>query len=736
MESNILQNSSFIKNIFVVGFVLFMISCGPEIKVEKVSMYTTYVNPFLGTAPLTNSKEIGYEPPKNWRVWAGFTFPGSSLPNAMVQLSPITDYTSGAGYKYEDDTIFAFTHTNKGHWNLCNIPIIPISGELKNFGSHFSHEKEEAEPGFYSVFLEDYDIQVNLTSSLRCGFHQYIYKNRDDRKIVFDLSKSNKSFRNLNRVTNWGIERIGNKALKGFQEVENDKVYFYAILNEKIEKLQINQEGSEKGVAVLYLKAGDGPVELKIGLSYVSEQNAKENLEEEIINKSFNEVHKEATSNWESLLSKIEVEGSTKKQKELFYSSLYRSFLWPALRSDINGEFRDVMGKVKKENFRYYTIPSLWDTYRNKLVLMTIISPEITSDVIKSLLDRGENTGFIPTFFHGDHAAPFIAGAYLRGIDDFDIKKAYHLLLNNATQEGGPRPFISEYIDNGYISTPQIQSPHLRTNAKAGVSKTLEYAYDDYSISLLAKRLGDTDNFNKYKKRSGNYKNVFDPTSHLMRGKLKNGNWVEDFNPQSPYNKYMYREANSWQVSFYVPHDMEGLIQLHGGNENFENKLDSMFTLPWNPKYKAANVTSFIGQYSHGNQPDHETPFDYYFIGKPEKSQKIIDTILNSLYGLGKSKLALPGMDDAGEMSAWYVLNSIGLYPFSPADPDYIVSVPVFSEVKWKLSNGKELIIVREGKGRNLKKIKVNGQDLQGYFVPHQLFKDGGSIKILTNSSN
>jgi predicted alpha-1,2-mannosidase len=416
----------------------------------------------------------------------------------------------------------------------------------------------------------------------------------------------------------------------------------------------------------------------------------------------------------------------------MFYSSLYRSLLWPALKSDVNGEYTDVNHQTAKGNFNYYAVPSLWDTYRNKLVLLGIISPKVTGDVIQSLKDIGDKTRFIPTFFHGDHAAPFIAGSYLRGIDDYDVKSTYQLLLKNANIEGPSRPHLNEYLQKGFISDPDIANPHVETKANAGVSKTLEYSYDDYSLAQLAKKLGDSTNYKILMTRSKNYRNMFDPSTNFMRGRLSNGDWIKNFNPQYPYYEYMYREANAWQLSFFAPHDMKGLISLYGGNNKFEAKLDSFFTVPWNPEYIARNVSSFIGQYCHGNQPDHEAPFSYYFINKPEKSQKIIDTILNNLYGIGEHGLALCGMDDAGEMSAWYVFSALGLYPFSPADTDYLVTVPLFDEVKWKLNNGKELIIRKQGNSRNLKAIEVNHKTINGYFVSHDLFKNGGTITVVT----
>lgn len=724
-----------IKNIAILLAITIAVSCASVVTTiaqPTTTELTQYVNPLIGTAPLTDPEFIGYTPPKGWRVWAGLTYPGVSLPNAMVQLSPVTEYGTGGGYEYEDTVIHAFAHTNKGHWNYVNIPVLPLSGALnaQEYGSRFSHESETAQAGFYKVFLEDYQVAVSLTSTLRSGYHQYKYEDAKDRKILFDLAKAN------NRVSDWKIEKVGKNAVQGFQRNGEQIIHFYALLNESIKQLEVQREGAQDGWAIIHLPDGNNePVEMKIGLSFVSIQNAKQNLQEEIGDKSFNEVKAEAKQTWENLLSNIQVTGGTQKQKEVFYTSFYRTFLWPALRSDVNGEFRDVKGEIVQEDFNYYTKPSLWDTYRNKLVLLGLISPEVTSDVIRSLQDIGEKTGFIPTFFHGDHAAAFIAGSYARGIANYDIDKVYQLLLNNANKEGGTRPHISEYIKKGYISTPAVDAPHVETKAKAGVSKTLEYAYDDYAVAQLAKALHDTANYRVLMQRAKNYQNVFDTSTHFMRGRLENGDWVKNFNPQYPYYEYMFREANAWQVSFFAPHDMQGLIALYGGAANFEAKLDSLFTVPWNPDHIARNVSSFIGQYVHGNQPDHEAPFSYYFIGKPEKSQKVIDNILENYYGVGEHGLALCGMDDAGEMSAWYVFSALGLYPFSPADDEYLVTVPLFDQVRWKLGNGKELIINKPEEGRELKEIIVNDKKIDGYFVSHDLFRKGGEIKVITGES-
>ncbi len=710
------------KQILFLSIIVILVSCSSSQK-----RLTEYVNPFLGTAPLTDSTDIGYTPPKDWRVWAGLTYPGASLPNAMVQLSPITEWHSGAGYEYEDTIIYGFAHTNKGHWNLCHIPILPVTENFtaQDFGSAFSHENESAEPGYYQVLLERYGINAELTTTLHCGFHKYKYPKGKPQKLIVNLSQSNE------QVQDWHIEKEGENVFKGFQKT-GDKIYFYAKTNRTITDIEITGEGYQKIAVVSFdSKDSDEIVEIELALSFVSEGNAKQNLEAELAGKNFNQVKNEASQTWEYLLSKIKVTGGTERQKELFYSSLYRSFLWPALRSDVNGDFTDATGNIVNKGFRYYTNPSLWDTYRNKLVLLGMLSPDVTADVIQSLIDKGEKTGFMPTFFHGDHAAPFIAGSYLRGIKDYDINSAYELLLNNATKEGGTRPYISEYIEKGYISTPEVENPNVETKAKAGVTKTLEFAYDDYAVALLANELGKTDDYKMLMERTTNYKNLFDPSTGLMRGRLENGNWVSNFNPEYPYYEYMYREANAWQSSFFAPQDTKGLIGLYPNEAAFEDKLDSLFSIPWNGNYIARNVSSFIGQYCHGNQPDHSAPYLYTFIGKQEKSQAILDSIMNHFYGMGEHGLALCGMDDAGEMSSWYVFAAIGFYPYSPADAEYIVSVPVFNKIELDFS-GEKAIIQKENQGKKIQDITFNGEKINGYFISDKQLKSGGDFIIKT----
>jgi predicted alpha-1,2-mannosidase len=696
-------------------------------KTERLNL-TRWVNPFIGTAPLTNPSIIGYTPPKGWRVWAGLTYPGAAVPNGMVQLSPITKFGSGSGYRYEDSVILGFAHTNKGQWNLGNIPVLPVTGKVnpKDFGSHFDHRSESAHPGYYQVLLKNYDINVELTTTRHCGFHKYRFPKGADKEIIFDLEQSN------DRVKDWKIKRVGKRSLSGYQET-GEKIYFYARLNQDIKTVNKLSRGSAT-ISVVHIDSdlqNPNPVlEMKIGLSFVSRQNAKENLQKELAGRGFDEVKKRASRTWEKLLDRIQVSGGTKKEKELFYTSVYRAFLWPELRSDVNGQYRDANGNVAQADYEYYTIPSLWDTQRNKLILLGMLAPHVTNDVIKSLIDRGEKTGFIPTFFFGDPASVFIEGEYLRGLHGFDVQKAYKLLVHNATTTGGTRPYIDEYMKKGYVSTPKIAHPTVDTKAKAGVSATLAYAYDDYAVARLAKALGENAGYRKFMKRSKNYKNVFDPSTGFMRGRLANGRWVRPFNPQYPYYEYMYREANAWQSTFYVPQDIPGLIKLFGSKQQFEAKLDALFSIPWNPNYIARNLSVFIGQYCQGNQPDHNFPFLYYFVGEQPKTQKILNHIMTKFYGIGKKGLALPGMDDAGEMSSWYVFNAMGFYPFSPADTYYLVTVPEFDQVKLTLKNHPAFYITRKGRGDKIKALSLNGKKLNKLRITHSEIARSGRLIV------
>lgn len=703
----------------IAAFVLLLSSCG-EKPVEKV---TDYVNPFLGTATLWNEEDLGYERTWKVRTWGAETYPGATLPFSMVQLSPVTMYHSGSGYQYEDSTICGFAHTNKGHWNLLHLPFMPACGEFSpdDYASAFSHENESARPGYYQVFLERYGINAEFTTTLRCGFHKYTFPEGSRKQLILDIYNAN------NKVRSCDVKQCGPNALGGYQFAEG-RMCFYAESNYRIESLEKVQGKKHQYYLVTFADGDDNqPLELCAGFSFVSEENARENFEAEISGREFDQIRTAADKTWEELLSRIEVEGGTPRQKNLFYSCLYRTFLWPVLRSDVNGEYLNGKFQVAQSHTSCnYTTPSLWDDYRNKLVMVELLCPEVAGDIISSMTDRGSRTGYMPTFFHGDHSSPFIAGAYLRGVRNFDIDATYKMLLRNALVPGrGGRPFLDEYLSRGYVAEIDTTWVPFDVHGKAAATKTVEYAYDDYATALLARELGDTLSYNILMEHSQNYKNVFDPSTGFIRGRLASGEWVTPFDPYYPYFEFMYREANAWQSLFFAPHDYKGMIELYPSHEAVEAKLDSLFTEPWR-KYEVHNLTGFIGNYCHGNQPGHSIPYTYYFIGRQPKAQKVIDNLLENYYDMGEDKLAYAGMDDAGEMSTWYVFNALGLYTFSPADPEYIVTVPLFNKVRMHLGDGSLFTIVKKGKGleRRIESITCGGRKIDGWFVGHEELKN------------
>ncbi|MGN1256283.1 MAG: GH92 family glycosyl hydrolase, partial [Bacteroidaceae bacterium] len=653
------------------------------------------------------------------------------LPNAMVQATPVTMYHSGSGYQYEDHEIYAFAHTAKGHWDQLHFPILPVTGIFypRNFASHFSHQREEAHPGYYSVWLERYQVQAELTTTLRCAFHRYTFRAEDEKRLLVDITRNNGNPRQ------WDIRKSqsADNVFEGYQD-GHGRIYFYAMSSLPVQSVNMVQDNKHR-VAVVDFKdnRGAAPLELRIGFSFVSIENARMNLEAELAGRDFASVRSQADQTWQNILSHIQVEGGTERQKGLLYSTFYRTFLWPVLRSDVNGEYRDVRGNVVKSDFRYYTEPSFWDTYRNKLQLLAMVCPDVAADIIKSITDMGEKRGgYMPTFFHGDHASTFVIGAWLRGVRGFDLERAYRLLLKNATVPGrGGRPYLDEYIERGWIAEKDTTNVPTEDEYKAAVTKTVEYAYDDYATAQVARILKDKSNYRLLMSRSSNYKNLFDPSTGFWRGKTANGEWIQDFDPYMPYYAYQYREANAWQSLFFAPHDPEGMVALYPSHQAVEQKLDSLFTEPWRG-YEAWNLTGFLGNYCQGNQPDHSVPYTYYFIDKQPKAQRILNILMDRYYDMGADHLAYAGMDDAGEMSSWYVLNAIGLYTYSPADASYLVSVPLFPRVTLSTGDGRSVDIIRQGDGEAIRQILCGKRTLKGWFIDHDQLFQAGQLTIVT----
>ena len=650
----------------------------------------------------------------------------------MVQAVPITTYGSGSGYEYEVDTIKAFAQTSNTQWGRQNLPLMPLEGNnftADDFASSYSHSNESAHPGYYQVFLERYHINAELTASKRCAYYRFTYQDGQEKKLAFDLVHAGGG------SSSWDLQPAGDHAVSGKQ----GGLYFYAALNQRIKSIDLykrnpnppNISRSRQGaggqrrvsgkidVPVISFEEESKPLEVKIALSHTSIAAAKHNLEIEVADKSFNHVHREADKCWEAVLNKIQVTGGTEKEKELFYSCLFRQFWFPAVSSDAGAEPETLES------------PALWDVYRTQLVLLDMLLPDVSNDIINSMLSGSARSGFLPTSFHGDFASAYITGSYLRGIRGFDVQKAYRYMLNNANTADGnrARPYNKEYLALGYIPEANLPHPVTETKSTAGTTKTLEFAYSDYAIAQLAQALGDTNVYAQMMKRSKNYKNVFDPETELMRGRLADGAWYAPFDPFYPYYEFMYREANAWQASFFVPQDPHGLISLYKSPADFEQKLDDLFTIPWKG-FAVDNLSCFLGQFCMGNQPDFNYPYLYYFLNKPEKSQAILTKLLSRYFGNGPEGLALPGMDDEGSLTGWYVFNAMGLYPYSPADPEYIVSVPIFDRIAITLGNGKTFTIVKMGKGKNIEKITVDGKPLKGWFVKYTDMLQGKEMDI------
>lgn len=701
---------------------------------------TRYVNPLFGTTTLWEKKDLGYEMSDNpiyrtvlteegrrpaqgkTRAWGGETYPGAAMPHGMVQASPVTCWGSGTGYQYEDPLIYGFFHTSHGHWGQGHFPTLPIAGNFNpdDYASTYNHKRETAQAGYYSVYLDRYKVQSELTVSFRSAHHRHTFRGGKDKHLMMNLSRTN-SVRPGN--ARWTFEQVDDMTFRGSQ----NGMYFYAVANQKITGTRTVRNARE-AFTLIDFADGDKVVEIQMGFSYTDAEKARLNLEREIAGKRFDEVRDMADRTWEEALSKIKVSGGTELQKSLFYSGLYRVMQNPNLRSDADAEKAATV----------YSSNNYWDTYANKLVILQMLEPDLIANVIRSDIGRAEQTGFLSSGFHGDFNPAFVTGSYLRGIRDFDVKEAYQLALNNATRSWvngrrGGRKYGDEYRRQGWIAENRVANPTVKTEeneAKASVQKTTEYAYSDYAVALLANELGDKENGQILMERSKNYRNLFDRETGFLRGRWADGSWVEPFDPGIPYYVYMYRESNGWMSTFFAPQDPEGLVSLFPSKQAFEQKLDALFSTPF-AGYEADNMTGWYGQYCVGNQPSQGISYYYYFIGKPEKAQEKIDHIMQHYYAMGKEHLAYAGMDDEGSLSAWYVMNAMGLYSFSPAEPNYLVTVPVFDRVEFTMGDT-TFTITKNGQGRKLSGISYDGKPIDGYFIKHDDLKRGKELVITT----
>ena len=599
-----------------------------------LSAFVQYVNPFVGTDA------------------HGHTFPGACAPFGMVQLSPDTrpkagDWDGCSGYHYSDKVIYGFSHTHlsgTGCDDWCDVLITPGSGP-----SSFSHKREKAAPGFYQVWLQDSKVLARMTAGRRVGMHEYIFRGKGPRTITLDLRHRDPldDF-SISTGPDWcSGKRVSSSWARGQQ------LYFYIEFSSDAE-CQVTDDGRKAVFSFDKRK-----VQLRVGLSSVSEQNARENLMAEYP-ESFKSLKQKASAAWEQYLGKLQCPFRDREHKRRFYTALYHTGIHPSLYSDVNGEYRGMDGEVHRaDGWERYTVFSLWDTFRGEHPLLFEIEPERSADFIRSMISIYEENGKLPVWelsgwetdcMIGYNSAPVIADAVARGIKGFDVEKAFEALVASSLR---PEHGMESFRRNALV---------LADDEHESVSKTLEFAYDDWCVAQVAKYLGKEAEYQKYMESSQYWRNVFDPESGFMRARL-GGRWFSPFDPREVNNNYT--EANSWQYSFFVPHDIPGLIELFGGPEAFERRIDSLFTAPEGTTGRTqADITGCIGQYAHGNEPSHHIPYLYCAVGRPDKAKAAVKRIMETLYSSAPDGLC--GNDDCGQMSAWYVLSALGRYPLCP----------------------------------------------------------------------
>ena len=726
--------------------------------------YTDSVNVFIGTG--------GH----------GHTFPGATLPHGMVQLSPDTrlfGWDACSGYYYDDTSIMGFTHTHlsgTGIGDYGDILFMPVVGEKpliagtaenpdEGYRSRFSHEQESARPGYYQVLLQDDSINVELTATLRAGLHRYTYPKASDARLIVDMEPTIHGHQHP--VTQ--IRVVNDSTIAGMKYTvgwaKRHYVYFYAVFSSPFDyKLYSGTEyqSDSTSVTVNTAKAvisfrnlpADGCVLAKVGISSVDEEGARLNVEAEIPNWDFEGVMKQANTTWNEALGKIDIETSDNDSRTVFYTSLYHSFIQPSLASDIDGRYRTMGHEIKQDaSYTNYTVFSLWDTFRAAHPLYTIVTPEQNQAFIRSLLRKYDEGGILPKWelasnetgtMIGYHAVSVIADAMMKKQCDFDVKKALEACIRSSVYDTtGVTPMMDRQILNGKLMPVSIKYKnelgYIPCDKVGGsVSQGLEFAYNDWLIAQMMKEHNRKDLYDKYMELSRNYRNYFDPETKLMRGRLSDGSWITPFDPASVQRPSNYVEGNAWQWAWFVPQDVEGLMELVGGQKSFEAHLDTLFTtsseLTGDPN-AAADVTGMIGQYAHGNEPSHHIPYLYNYAGAPRKTQALVDHILRTLYHNDPNGLS--GNEDVGQMSAWYALSAMGFYSFCPGRPVYEIGRPIFDKVTIHLSNGKDFVIQAKNnsvENKYIRSMKLNGEDLaEPRFSHFDLMKGGELIFEMEN---
>ncbi|SFS62953.1 GH92 family glycosyl hydrolase [Lutibacter maritimus] len=695
----------------------------------------------------------------------GHTYPGATVPFGMLQVSPdngISSWDWCSGYHYSDSIMIGFSHlhlSGTGIGDLADIRLMPInkkvdlSKEIKSrddleYKSLYSHEEETASPGYYSVNLKSHNIKVELTSNLRTAFHKYTFAQNDVQSVVLDLGFAI----NWDKTIASKINMIDATTISGYRYSEgwakNQKVFFVTKFSKPIEKIELVADGNyitdatsvvgEKSFAQLYFKSeNNSQLLVKVAVSSVSEANALENLSKETID--FEGIKSESAETWNKNLSKITVQTDNKDLETIFYTALYHTQVAPVTFSDVNGEFRKENDEiVKAANYTAYSTLSLWDTFRAEQPLLTITHPEKVADIINSMLAYYETNKILPVWtlygnetntMTGYHSIPVIAEAYIKGIKGFDIKKAYQAMKTTMMQDERGLNYYKKY---GYV-------PHNLLDES--VTITLEYAYNDWCVAQIAKELGEQDDYTYFINRSKAYEYLFDAETGFMRGKNDAGtSWKEPFDPKYSAHRVHaeYTEGNAWQHSWFVLHNVKNLIQMHGGDDKFSNKLEQLFTesSEITGENVSADITGLIGQYAHGNEPSHHIAYMFNFANKPWKTQYWVREILKTQYNTTPDGLS--GNEDCGQMSAWYVFSSMGLYPFSPASGEYQIGSPLFKSSTIKISEEISFTIKADNVSDEniyIQSATLNGKDFNRTTISHKEIMQGGVLQFKMGKS-
>lgn len=685
-----------------------------------------YVNSFVGTG--------GH----------GHTYPGATMPFGMVQLSPdtrLTGWDGCSGYHYSDSVIYGFSHTHlsgTGVSDYGDVLLMPVTGRpffnngsedrYEGYASLFSHDDEIASPGYYAVNLKDYNVDVELTTTLRCGFHQYQFPCEDDNHVVLDLAHRDKVLMSeINIINDSTIS--GKRISKAWASEQH--VYFYAVFSEPFKQHKFNKEGKSNTISGDNVKAilsfgKTTEVKVKVGISPVDIAGAKKNLEQEIPHWNFGKTRQQAEAAWEKELSKAEVSGGTEDQKITFYTALYHAFLSPDLYNDVDGRYRgrDLEVHQLEEGEEYYTVFSLWDTFRAAHPLFTILQKEKTRHFINTMLLQYQQGGRLPVWelsanetdcMIGYHSVSVIADAFVKGIDDFDHNLALEAMVNSGRED---RYGLDAYKRLGYIPSSEEGE---------SVSKTLEYAYDDWCIAMMASEIGENKIESEFMRRAQYWKNIYDPQTKFMRAKVY-ADWFAPFDPAEV--NFHYTEANAWQYNFFVPQDVNTMIDWMGGDEAFDTFLTRLFIGSSETTGRhQADITGLIGQYAHGNEPSHHMAYLFSFAGKPWKTQQRVREIMDKMYSPYPDGLS--GNEDCGQMSAWYVLSAMGFYPVTPGTSDYILGSPLFDEVTLNLENGNRFSVKANNQGSKnvyISKAEKDGKPYHKAWITHGDIDRGSSF--------